>query len=175
MHGATVHLQLGTRSFRHLQQPNVSQHSAWSARTQVSRPAAAALTNTDNTRGSVNTPTFREQDDQRTPQDDAEEESEAPRSSLFAGFAMSRTLSLVSELSREWTVGINGQSSVQEADHVLGTKWRQSDKNRKHYQRRMIIIKEVQRAAKAQDTQETDIVNSMDDWRRKHNASLDRL
>lgn len=60
-----------------------------------------------------------------------------------ATFEMSRSLTTVIEAHNEWFYGINGGMSVVQADRTLGTSWRRSAGERKHYNRRQWLIEAI--------------------------------
>jgi hypothetical protein len=63
--------------------------------------------------------------------------SEPPR------YQLSRTITTVPELWREWTAGLGGYPSVQSLEDRYGAAWRPSQKERVFFCRRKVIIDEI--------------------------------
>jgi hypothetical protein len=82
-----------------------------------------------------------------------------------ATFKMSRTVDTVSDLYREYEVGIGGQGSVRSHYEGPCQAWRQNDTERKHYQRRMVIINAVKALAITENLRETQVALLMDHFR----------
>ena len=63
-------------------------------------------------------------------------------------FCMSRTIQTIPELWREWTVGLQGQPSIEQLDALYGSSWRSGPaaaSERQFYSRRKTLITEIQR------------------------------
>lgn len=56
---------------------------------------------------------------------------------------MSRTLSTVAALWKEWKQGLDNSPSVESLESNYGPRWRTSQAERKFYSRRKVIIEEV--------------------------------
>ncbi|CAD7064515.1 unnamed protein product, partial [Tilletia caries] len=54
-----------------------------------------------------------------------------------------RGISSCAELWREYKDGLKGMLSVERMDEEWGAAWRSSEKDRKHYERRMRIISKI--------------------------------
>ena len=91
---------------------------------------------------------------------------------------MSRTtISTVTDLWREYSVGIGGRPSVQSQYEVKGRSWAKNDSERKHYQRRMIVVKEIKQLALEYTVREVDVAARLDEFCRtsSEKISLSRL
>lgn len=64
---------------------------------------------------------------------------------LVPEFGLSRAVRTVRELWEEYTVGINGQRSVQSMDEEWGPRWRRSSKEAVFYCLRKVIYEEIKR------------------------------
>jgi hypothetical protein len=60
-------------------------------------------------------------------------------------YLLSRTISTVPQLWREWTVGIGNGPSVQGLEDLYGPRWRQKQSEKVLYGRRKVIIDEIRR------------------------------
>ena len=60
-------------------------------------------------------------------------------------YKLCRTINTVSDLYREWTVGLRGGSAVQTLERVYGGRWRPEQAERMFFSRRKVIIDEIQR------------------------------
>jgi Transcriptional activator of glycolytic enzymes len=58
---------------------------------------------------------------------------------------LSRTISTVPQLWREWTVGIGKDLSVQGLKALYGVRWRRKHSDKTMYDRRKVIIDEIRR------------------------------
>ncbi|KAK9474998.1 short-chain dehydrogenase [Dipodascopsis tothii] len=58
---------------------------------------------------------------------------------------MSRSVNTVADLWREWKFGISGSPSIESLEAQYGVQWRRSDKERKYFSRRKIIIDEIEK------------------------------
>jgi hypothetical protein len=67
-------------------------------------------------------------------------------------YRMSRTLQTIPELWQEWTVGLQGQPSIEALDELHGSGWRSGPaaaSERQFYSRRKALITEIRRLAAA--------------------------
>ena len=65
-------------------------------------------------------------------------------------YHMSRTIQTIPELWREWTIGLQGQPSIERLDEVYGSSWRSGPaaaSERQFYSRRKTLITEIRRLA----------------------------
>ncbi|KAI9470596.1 MAG: transcriptional activator of glycolytic enzymes-domain-containing protein [Benjaminiella poitrasii] len=63
-------------------------------------------------------------------------------------YKLSRDLSNVTSLWREWTVGLgNDIPSINSLNDKYGSKWRQDAKERKYYSKRLVIVNEIKKVA----------------------------
>ena len=60
-------------------------------------------------------------------------------------YVLSRTISTVPQLWREWTVGLGNGLSVQGLEDLYGPRWRPAHSEKVMYSRRKIIIDEIRR------------------------------
>jgi len=68
---------------------------------------------------------------------------------------MCRAIRTVEDLWREWTVGLQGQPSINELDRRWGTSWRAGRPSElQWYALRLEVIKEIRRIAQARKTSE---------------------
>jgi hypothetical protein len=58
---------------------------------------------------------------------------------------LSRTISTIPQLWREWTVGLGDGPSVQGLEDLYGPRWRQAHSEKVMYGRRKVIIDEIRR------------------------------
>ena len=58
---------------------------------------------------------------------------------------LSRTISTVPQLWREWTVGLGNSLSVQGLEDLYGPRWRPAHSEKVMYSRRKVIIDEIRR------------------------------
>ena len=67
-------------------------------------------------------------------------------------YRMSRTLQTIPELWQEWTIGLQGQPSIERLDELYGSSWRSGPaaaSERQFYSRRKTLITEIRRLAAA--------------------------
>jgi Transcriptional activator of glycolytic enzymes/Centromere DNA-binding protein complex CBF3 subunit, domain 2 len=99
---------------------------------------------------------------------------------VMPSYSMNRSLKTVPELWQEWTVGICGGPPVSRLETRWGSKWRQGQKERKHFSRRKVIIDEILRQAAASassaigNAQEV-AVHELEGLRKKGGMSLTAL
>jgi hypothetical protein len=60
-------------------------------------------------------------------------------------YVLSRTVSTVPQLWREWTVGLGNGPSVQGLEDLYGPRWRRARSETVMYSRRKVIIDEIRR------------------------------
>ena len=67
-------------------------------------------------------------------------------------YRMSRTIQTIPELWQEWTIGLQGQPSIERLDELYGSSWRSGPaaaSERQFYSRRKTLITEIRRLAAA--------------------------
>ena len=67
-------------------------------------------------------------------------------------YELSRTITTVPDLWREWTVGLGVGPAVQHLEDTYGAAWRPSQKERVLYSRRKVIIDEIRTRQAGGDT-----------------------
>ena len=98
-------------------------------------------------------------------------------------YHMSRTVQTIPELWQEWTVGLQGQPSIERLDELYGSSWRSGPaaaSERQFYSRRKTLIAEIRRLAvalKAPPDEEAynTVVRQLEDERRRARASLSKV
>jgi hypothetical protein len=98
-------------------------------------------------------------------------------------YRMSRTVQTIPELWQEWTVGLQGQPSIERLDELYGSSWRSGPaaaSERQFYSRRKTLIAEIRRlaaAVKAPPNKEAynTVVLQLEDERRRAGASLSKV
>lgn len=98
-------------------------------------------------------------------------------------YHMSRTIQTIPELWQEWTVGLQGQPSIESLDKLYGSSWRSGPtaaSERQFYSRRKTLITEIRRLAtaiKASPDEETynKVVIQLESERRTARASLNKV
>jgi hypothetical protein len=98
-------------------------------------------------------------------------------------YHMSRTVQTIPELWQEWTVGLQGQPSIERLDELYGSSWRSGPaaaSERQFYSRRKTLIAEIRRLAaaiKAPPDKEAYniVVLQLEDERRRAGASLSKV
>lgn len=98
-------------------------------------------------------------------------------------YRMSRTIRTIPELWREWTVGLQGQPSIDRLDELYGSGWRSGPaaaSERQFYSRRKTLITEIRRLAAASgaptDGRAYDrVVLQLEDERKRAGASLSKV
>jgi hypothetical protein len=96
---------------------------------------------------------------------------------------MSRTIQTIPELWREWTVGLQGQPSIEQLDALYGSSWRSGPaaaSERQFYSRRKTLITEIRRLAIAMgalaDREAYNrVVLQLEDERKRAGASLSKV
>jgi hypothetical protein len=98
-------------------------------------------------------------------------------------YRMSRTVQSIPELWREWTVGLQGQPSIERLDKLHGSGWRSGPtaaSERQFYSRRKTLITEIRRLAVAikapPDTEAYNrVILQLEDERKRAGASLSKV
>ena len=90
-------------------------------------------------------------------------------------FTMSRNLSTVPEVYREWYHGIPPNLSVVEMDEIHGASWRRSAKDRQFYCRRKKIIRAIERLAQERGINGEAAAAEMENHRQTRSWSLNKL
>lgn len=87
---------------------------------------------------------------------------------------MARNITTINQLWEEWTVGLNGQPSIEELDRSYGPAWRPGNTERQYYGRRRVIISEIRRRAALGETFVA-VVDALERERLTSGASLDKI
>lgn len=87
---------------------------------------------------------------------------------------MSRTISTVPDLYREWMFGLGSAPAIQALEDAYGAKWRLSQAERVFFGRRKIIIAEIQRRQALEEAPET-VVEELELVRRRIKTTLHEL
>ena len=98
-------------------------------------------------------------------------------------YHMSRTIQTIPELWREWTVGLQGQPSIERLDELHGSSWRSGPtaaSERQFYSRRKTLITEIRRLASARRAPPDEeayqiVVKQLEDERVRARASLSKV
>ena len=98
-------------------------------------------------------------------------------------YRMSRTLRTIPELWQEWTIGLQGQPSIERLDELYGSSWRSGPaaaSERQFYSRRKTLITEIRRLAaaiKAPPDKEAYniVVLQLEDKRKRAGVSLSKV
>ena len=98
-------------------------------------------------------------------------------------YRMSRTIQTIPELWREWTVGLQGQPSIERLDELYGPSWRSGPtaaSERQFYSRRKTLITEIRRLAAAirappDEEAYNRVVLQLEDERKRARASLSKV
>ncbi|KAH8430197.1 uncharacterized protein LDX57_013066 [Aspergillus melleus] len=91
-------------------------------------------------------------------------------------YRLSRTISTVPDLWREWTVGFGNGPSVQSLEDSYGPRWRPSQEERVFFCRRKVIINWIRAKQRERpNTEATVIVMELERYRRQQRASLAKL
>ncbi|KAL8276085.1 hypothetical protein RQP46_011517 [Phenoliferia psychrophenolica] len=85
----------------------------------------------------------------------------APSTAATSTFAMFRSITTVADLWREYDVGVGGSASVRSQHEVKGHTWT-DEAERKHYHRRMIIVRKVKQLASQHTVREVDVAARLD-------------
>jgi hypothetical protein len=96
---------------------------------------------------------------------------------------MARTIQTIPELWQEWTVGLQGQPSIERLDELYGSGWRSGPaaaSERQFYSRRKTLITEIRRLAAAiRDPPDKAAYNAvvlrLEDERKRARASLSKV
>ena len=88
-------------------------------------------------------------------------------------YQLSRGISTIPDLWREWTVGLRGQLSVEALDERWGSRWRHGAEFQ-FYSRRKVIIDEIKRLM-AGGREAVDVVDSLEEQRLRSKASLSQV
>jgi hypothetical protein len=99
-------------------------------------------------------------------------------------YRMSRTIQTIPELWQEWTVGLQGQPSIERLDELYSSSWRSGPvaaaSERQFYSRRKTLITEIQRLAAAirappdREAYNT-VVLQLEDERKRAGISLSKV
>lgn len=87
---------------------------------------------------------------------------------------MSRSINTVSDLIREWTIGLGGNLPVKELEQTWGTAWRKCRTESKFFSRRKPIFDEYE-SMLALGVTETESVNRLTTMMQCAGGSLDGL
>ena len=91
-------------------------------------------------------------------------------------FRMSRTIATVSDLWREYAVGLSGQPSVRTTYEGASTEWKRNESERRWYQRRKPILQAVEEIAAKRCIPPEQAATLIDQWRvSQSNTSLHYL
>jgi hypothetical protein len=97
-------------------------------------------------------------------------------------YRMSRTIQTIPDLWREWTVGLQGQPSIEKHDELYGSDWRagpDATAERQFYSRRKTLISEIRRLAAVEDPSQGDpcetVVARLEEERIRAKASLSKV
>jgi hypothetical protein len=88
-------------------------------------------------------------------------------------YHLSRGITTILDLWREWTVGLGGQLSVEALDERWGARWRHGAEFQ-FYSRRKVIIDEIKRLV-AGGREAVDVVDSLEEQRLRSKASLSQV
>jgi len=88
-------------------------------------------------------------------------------------YHLSRGITTIPDLWREWTVGLGGQQSVEALDERWGSRWRHGAEFQ-FYSRRKVIIDEIKRLV-AGGREVVDVVDSLEEQRLTAKASLSQV
>jgi Transcriptional activator of glycolytic enzymes len=87
---------------------------------------------------------------------------------------MSRTISTVPDLYREWMFGLGSAPAIQALEDAYGAKWRLPQAERVFFGRRKVIITEIQRRQASGEAPET-VVEELELVRRRMKTTLHGL
>ena len=90
-------------------------------------------------------------------------------------YSMSRGIQTVADLYREWTQGINGGPAIQDLERNWGAQWRKSEKDRKFFARRRVIIDEINRMIEFERKTPLQAVSELDQKLLANKASINWL
>jgi hypothetical protein len=88
-------------------------------------------------------------------------------------YHLSRGITTILDLWREWTVGLGGQLSIEALDERWGSRWRHGAEFQ-FYSRRKVIIDEIKRLV-AGGREAVDAVDSLEQQRLRSKASLSQV
>ena len=88
-------------------------------------------------------------------------------------YHLSRGITTIPDLWREWTEGLGGQLSVEALDERWGSRWRHGAEFQ-FYSRRKVIIDEIKRLV-AGGREASDVVDSLEEQRLRSKASLSQV
>jgi len=77
---------------------------------------------------------------------------------------MSRGISTVTDLWREWTVGLGGGPSIQMLEETRGSSWCEGNERRFYNRRKIIINKIRQRAASMPGGETVENLHAAQEW-----------
>ncbi|KAI9020896.1 transcriptional activator of glycolytic enzymes-domain-containing protein [Phycomyces nitens] len=91
-------------------------------------------------------------------------------------YSLSRDISTVPELWREWSVGLGrGKPSVLELNKTKGTSWRCTPKERQFYSRRLVIINKIYKVQETNNCSIEEAVRAVEMFRTEMKWSLSKL
>jgi hypothetical protein len=90
-------------------------------------------------------------------------------------YKLSRTIATVHDLWREWSIGIGGRPAVKVLEDTWGAKWRKDTTERRFFNRRRIVIDEVNRIASDDGVTIEEAIRRLDDKMKASSKSLDWL
>lgn len=88
---------------------------------------------------------------------------------------MNREISTVHDLWREWSIGLGTGPSVKSLEEAWGPRWRQTPTETRFFNRRRIIIDEVNRLVKESGVTVEEAVRSLDGKIQESTKSLNWL
>jgi len=95
--------------------------------------------------------------------------------SSIPNYSMSRGIVSIPDLWREWSEGLCGNHAVSDLEKRWGTQWRRSEKEKKFFNRRYIILKEIERYAHEHGISIQTAVDEAERRRIQRNCSLNWL
>ena len=90
-------------------------------------------------------------------------------------YSMSRNIVTVRDVYREWSTGLGTGPAVKSLEETYGTKWRKADKDMRHFNRRKLIIDEVELEASQRNLPVDTIIREMDQDIKIRKRSLAQL
>jgi hypothetical protein len=106
----------------------------------------------------------------------AEDRAEVDAAAGIPKYRLSRTISTIPDLWREWTVGLGNSPSVQFLEDSYGARWRPSQEERVFFCRRKAIISWIRAKQRERpNTEATVIVMELESFRQQQHASLAKL
>jgi hypothetical protein len=104
------------------------------------------------------------------------------KASQVPQYHMSRTIQTIPDLWQEWTIGLQGQPSIEMLDRLYGSSWRSGPaktSERQFYSRRKTLINEIRRLAAVEDPSHGDpyqkVVAQLEEERIQAGASLSKV